>query len=61
MTNNTPNKFPNKSLNSKALTGIIKCNSSKNIDKKNKYIIMIFILESFLYARIPNKERTINA
>ena len=41
---NTPKTFPNKSENSKPLFGIIKCNTSNKIDKKNRYINIKFNL-----------------
>tara|TARA_B100000767_G_scaffold224735_1_gene213882 strand:+ start:54 stop:272 length:219 start_codon:yes stop_codon:yes gene_type:complete len=50
---NTPNKLPNKSENSKLLTGINICNISKIIESKIKYIIKKFNFIDFLYVKKP--------
>jgi hypothetical protein len=45
---NTPSKFPNKSENSKLLTGINICNISKIIESRTKYKLKKFNLFEFL-------------
>ena len=47
ITNIRPRKFPNKSLHSNPLFGIIKWNNSKTIDNKNRYVTKNLILFVF--------------
>ena len=50
---NTPIKFPNKSDNSKLLSGIMMCNVSNIIDKNTRYIIIKYNRLVFLYVKKP--------
>jgi len=54
------NRFPNKSRNSKLLPGIIKCNISNIVAKRNRYKYKFFNLYKFLYVNKPTNERKKN-
>ena len=57
----TPAIFPNKSLSSKSLFGIIIWNNSRKIESKTKYFIKKLILFDLLQAIIPTIDKIMKA